>query len=1354
MTPLAELLGESPGIAAVRQKVGQLLQRQTDARRLPPILIQGETGTGKGLLARAIHRAGPRRDGPFVDVNCAAIPETLLEAEMFGFERGAFTDARQAKVGLFQAAHRGAIFLDEVGLLPEALQAKLLKVIEEQVVRRLGSTRSEPADVWILTASNDDLAQAARARRFREDLYHRLAVLTLWLPPLRERGSDILFLAEHFLARACADYQLAPKAFDPTARAAILAYPWPGNIRELSNVMERVALLSEAPQVSAELLELPAPGPAPGREAARGEERVSLDDAVREHLLEVLGQTQWNISRAAARLGISRNTLRARIDKHGLRPSLSPPSARRRAARPVAPAVEAPAVTPRAVATPSVVRWEPRRLTLLRAALVAPAQADSPLSASRALEVLVEKVQNFGGRVEELGPTGLVAAFGLEPVEDAPRRAAHAAMAIHNAAERSRRVDVEPLAVKVGIHVGQFLVAQASGGPEIDLDAKRQAWTVIEALVARGEPATTVVSGAAATFLERRFDLAPLGALERAPGQAFKLGGRERIGLGLGRRMVKFVGRRDDLELLNTRLASAAEGHGQVVGIVGEAGIGKSRLLFEFRHSLRGKGVNYLEGRCLSYGSAIPYFPILDVLRRNFGIAETDQPEAISEKVRTGLRQAELDPEEWAPYVLHLLGVREGTDRLAALSPEVIKDRTFEILRQLCLKGSRQQPVILVLQDLHWSDRTSEECVGWLVESLAGAPILFLCTYRPGYRPPWMDKSYATQVALQPLSPQESLRVVQFVLQTEQVSQPLAQVILAKAEGNPFFLEELTRVIGEQGELRSTQAVPETIQEVLLARIHRLTDEPKQLLQTASVLGREVSLRLLGAIWEGPSVVDPHLRELMRLEFLYERTRAAEPVYVFKHALTQEVAYESLPPARRRALHAAAGRAIEKMYADRLEEVYDHLAYHYSRTDEAPKAIEYLSRVATKAARARAHAEAVRAVQEALVHVERLPTEQREARLLDLILQQVSSLIPLGRIPGILELLLGKQAGLERLGDPSRIGEYYFLLGRVYSFLGDHDRAAQCAQEAIEEAKRSGDEGTIGRASFLLSLEGHFSGQALQGIEHGRHAVAILERAGEPWWAGTAHWVVGINYSQLGEFEAALAAHGRARAIGEAIGDAGVQALATWGAGVCRSVMGEWEAGIEDCRRAVERSPDPLNTALASGWLGYAYLEKGDAAQAMPRLERAVEQFGQFDFRPLQGLFTIFLAEAYLLAADVEKARVLALRGLDVTVNAKYGYGVGWAQRALGRISRARGAFSEAATQLNDALDTFAATQARYDLGRTHLDLAELAHAQGIQKTAAAHLEEARRVFTDLKIPKYLERTEQTARKFGIRPDS
>ncbi len=250
MAGFAELLGESPALVGLRHELQQLVRRYATARRLPPVLLLGETGTGKSMIVRALHAEGPRAARPFVDVACPEIPATLMESEMFGVERGAFTDARQSRPGRFAEADRGTIFLDEIGLLPDGLQAKLLKIVEEQQLRPLGATASRPLDVWIIAATSEDLEAAVRRRRFREDLYFRLAVVTLRVPPLRERGDDVVILARHLLARACADYGLATRTFTAAALAALKAHRWPGNIRELGNVIERVALRSEGPLVT------------------------------------------------------------------------------------------------------------------------------------------------------------------------------------------------------------------------------------------------------------------------------------------------------------------------------------------------------------------------------------------------------------------------------------------------------------------------------------------------------------------------------------------------------------------------------------------------------------------------------------------------------------------------------------------------------------------------------------------------------------------------------------------------------------------------------------------------------------------------------------------------------------------------------------------------------------------------------------------------------------------------------------------------------------------------------------------------------------------------------------------------
>src|SRR5262245_26727840 len=427
MAQLGDLLGESPPIAALRDQVRRLVDREAPARRQPPVLIRGETGTGKGLLAQAIHHASSRGRGPFVPINCASVSGTLLEAELFGVEAGAFTDARQRKPGLFQTAHRGTLFLDEVGALAHDLQAKLLTAIEDRVVRRVGGVRGEAVDVWVLSATSADLDAAMAAERFRPDLYHRLATISLWLPPLRERGGDVAQLAGVFLARACSDYGRPQKTLTPEALAAIAGHRWPGNVRELANVMERVALMSDAPEIQSADLGLGDSPEAPA--ASSGDTAVamssftdSLSRFERAQLIAALDAAGWNVVRAARQLGLPRTTLRHRMAKHRLARggALHPAEAStdtRGDAQPLAP-------------RPAVFQEE-RTVALLQTSL----EGIDPSS----IEVLIEKVEGFGGKLVEVASTGFLAAFGVAPVEDAPSHAARAALAVRNALVQDAR---------------------------------------------------------------------------------------------------------------------------------------------------------------------------------------------------------------------------------------------------------------------------------------------------------------------------------------------------------------------------------------------------------------------------------------------------------------------------------------------------------------------------------------------------------------------------------------------------------------------------------------------------------------------------------------------------------------------------------------------------------------------------------------------------------------------------------------------------------------------------------------------------------------------------------------------------
>jgi predicted ATPase len=274
-----------------------------------------------------------------------------------------------------------------------------------------------------------------------------------------------------------------------------------------------------------------------------------------------------------------------------------------------------------------------------------------------------------------------------------------------------------------------------------------------------------------------------------------------------------------------------------VVGIAGEPGIGKSRLLYEFHQQVRNKPLTYLAGRCVSYGQATPYLPLLDLLRQACGLTESDATDGVIAKVRLSLQAVGMEPEEWAPYILSLLGLEDGTAHLDTLSPQALRARTFEALLQMQLRASHQRPLLLEVEDVHWIDPTSEEWLMALVERLAGVPLLLVLSYRAGYQPAWMSKSYATQLALQRLTAADSRRLVRAVLQARSVSEDLVQTLEAKGEGNPFFLEELAQAVAEQGDAPPALVLPETVQAVLATRLDRLPSEAKALLQVAAGSG-------------------------------------------------------------------------------------------------------------------------------------------------------------------------------------------------------------------------------------------------------------------------------------------------------------------------------------------------------------------------------------------------------------------------------------------------------------------------------------------------------------------------------------
>jgi len=976
------------------------------------------------------------------------------------------------------------------------------------------------------------------------------------------------------------------------------------------------------------------------------------------------------------------------------------------------------------------------------------------------------EVRRFEGTISSYLTDGFVALFGV-PVahEDHARRGVLAALGLQRAL--GERADG---GLRMALSTGRVAVRPIGAGAERRLSAVGETTRVAGLLQQQAEPGTILIGPATARMVTGYVRLVELGPVALpgmdGPVEAFRVTGvgpRRSPIEGLGARALsqfvgrdlemstlhhvldqaaspelsargalgEFIGRDEALAALRGPLARMEAGHGQVVGVIGEPGIGKSRLLYEFRRSLGERQVTYLEGRCLSYGASVPYLPIVDVVRANCGIVEGDAPGAVAEKVRFGLQEVGLDADRHAHYVLHLLGLAEGTTALRQLTAEAIKARMFETLRSWSLHGSRRRPLIIAIEDLHWIDRSSEEYLASLAESLAGAPVLLLCTWRPGYRPSWSERSYVTQLGLRRLGPRDSLSVVSSVLGEDHVPRPLARVILDRGEGNPFFLEELARAALEHGEGGADTLVPDTVEGVLMARMDRLAETPRRVLQAASVIGREVPLRLLEATWPEPVGLGEQLAELQKLEFLYEQP-GRERSFVFKHALTQEVAYETLFEGRRRALHAAAGRALESLYAERLEEVYDRLAHHYAKTDEAPKAVDYLARFAGRAAGMHAHGDAARALEEALEHVRRLRAGEQDRRLVELAVLLAASYYFLGRFRDTVALLGRHRARMEQLDDERLAGRFCFELAHAHSHLGDYRQAVECAERAIAYARRAGDSETRGKAHYVLCKESMWASRFADGLEHGRRAVEYLEPTGERWWLGQSLCWQGINRYFMGQLDEALACAAGGFAIGEQLGDRRLQSYAAWNRAWFSATRGDGQEAIDWGHRSIELSPDPLNSAFSLGWTGYAYLEHGDADRAIALLGQSIELLTAMRYSRLVGWFKGWIAEAYLIAGDPLGAREEAMQGIEISLETGFTWAVGLAQRALGYIARAGGRREEAGERLGEALDTFQSTGSRFDVARSHLALAALADERGEAASAATHRTAAGRLLSEL----------------------
>ncbi|HVN83547.1 MAG TPA: sigma 54-interacting transcriptional regulator [Candidatus Binatia bacterium] len=1226
--PTEAILGDSPQIDALRGQIRRLASFDTPgSAHVPTVLLQGETGTGKGLVARVIHDSGPRAGGAFIDVNCAAIPEAMLEAELFGFEAGAFTDAKRTKPGLFEAASGGTLFLDEVDSLSAPVQSKVLKAIEEKRVRRLGAVAAREVDVKLIAATQRDLKAFTEAGSFRADLYHRLAVLVLTVPPLRERGDDIVRLAEHFLRWFAEAHGLAPKRLSEAGQAYLLRYAWPGNVRELGHVMERVMLLSPAEEIDETALRelggtVVAPSLAPSPVNAPADGGESSEDAAR--IRAALAGCGGNVARAARGLGIGRNALRYRMRRLGI--TRGDDDAPTPVPTAVPPARAVPPSAPRALLQPT---WEQKPVAVLVLSLafrdVPDAHGFDPWTeAMRWDRAIAERVEGFGGVFHERSPSRATAMFGVpRALEQTPQRAVQAALAIQRAVAQAgaRAPDL-----RAAVHVGDVRIDIAAADPAARMFPIGDTLALAERLLGHAGAGEVLLSPQAARRVERTCELRPR-SLQLGPSDADRLTAHAVV--RLHSRAVPetlagdgapspFVGRAREIDLLRDAFDRAAAGHGQIVFIAGDAGIGKSRLLAEFRSRLADRPHRWVEGRCASYGTTTPFLPIVDALRRHLSIDDQDDEASATAKIAAEVERLGSDLGWTVPFVQQALSMQVGDDNVRALDAASRRSEMFRALRALTMRTAEIEPLILVVEDLHWIDPASEEFLAFVADSVATLRVLLVLSHRSGYRQPFGDRSYHVRIALTPLSGADMAAMTGAILGTPDIPPPLRTLIAQKAEGNPFFVEELTKSLLEEGALQRTNdtvilardladiAVPDTVQDVLIARIDRLAEESRRAIQVASVIGREFALRLLARISEVGDGIRTQVDELRGLELIYEKALHPELAYMFKHALTHDVAYESVLRDRRTALHRMIGSAIEELYADRLAEHYETLALHFSRGQDWERALHYHELSAEKAAETHANRAAADHCRQALAIADRLgnavPDETRR-RLNE----------RLGRACFYLSEYAASGAAYEeaaaRSADPDHHALHLAAAGFSHVWAHRYESSRRCIDTALAFAR---DHDVASGEAMALAVHGFYRGVHDADLEdYGRHLQAALDtcaRRPHPGVDAFARFQLTMVAEWTGAYQEAVSRGTQALALGRELRLPEVIVFSTWFLGKARCCLGEYGAAIamlEEAFHACDRIGDRAWKSRLLNTLGWCFAEIGDVERARLYNERA-----------------------------------------------------------------------------------------------------------------------------------------------------
>jgi predicted ATPase/class 3 adenylate cyclase len=782
----------------------------------------------------------------------------------------------------------------------------------------------------------------------------------------------------------------------------------------------------------------------------------------------------------------------------------------------------------------------------------------------RCFEAMTAEVHRFEGTVNQYTGDGVMALFGA-PIahEDSASRAVHAALGIQARMEAlNRSLQAEhgiSLGLRIALNTGPVVVGRIGDDLRMDYTAVGDTTNLAARMQQGARPGAVVITQATHAATRGLFETVELGELSvkgRAPARAHEvvraLGHRARLELAAERGLTPLVGRTRELATLHDLFDQARAGRGQVVLIAGEAGIGKSRLLYEFRQGLERAEIEFgwLEGRCISYGQSMALGPLIDQLRRSFGIGDLDDSMMIETKIDQGAQRMNLSAAH-LPILRYMLSLDPGDPSVAVMDAPTRRARIFEAMRALTSAAARERALALVFEDLHWVDNATEEYLKSLLDSLAGLRVLLLATHRLDYTPPLGSRSFLSTLPLRNLDTGEAVAVAERVLGAADLPDEIKRVVLDKAEGVPLFVEELTHMLVNLGIVEraatglrmtaalDTIAVPDTIQGIIMARVDRLGDDGKRMVQHASVIGRQFAQRLLERLAPGERVASL-LRELKALEIVHEQPHSPEPAYIFRHALIQDVVYNSLLRERRRELHRDVGHAIEELYPDRIPERLEELAHHFVNGEAWDKAFEYLVRSGDRARDAYASQAALDFYRRALEAAALMAPPSPPARIIGVYQRRgVAWRMSSGYAQAIAEfermLALAREAG-DRLAEGEALVE--LALAHYLTASSEHVPAASgCARDALAIAEQTGDERILARSLCYLGLVDQVDGNLHEGDRKFLRSLEISERRGYQDMVSQNLTWLSLHANWRGEFSKAVPLCGRSCEAASAIHD-------------------------------------------------------------------------------------------------------------------------------------------------------------------------------------------------------------------------